>query len=152
MLLSIPELTLPSTHGDIALADLRGTPFVLFFYPRDDTPGCTTENIDFTALMGDFDTIGVKLFGVSKDTLEKHKKFMDKKALRVPLLSDAQTNLCEHMGVWTQKQMFGKAYMGIARSTFLFGVDGTVYQEWRKVKVPGHAADVLQAAQQLTGA
>jgi len=144
-----PDFTLPSTDGEVAFSALKGAPVVLFFYPRDDTSGCTKENEAFTALQGDFEALGAKVFGVSKDSLESHEKFMKKKSLTVPLLSDAHGDLCEKFGVWKEKSMYGKKFMGIERSTFLIAADGTVAQEWRKVKVPGHAEAVLDAVRAL---
>ncbi|WP_425098987.1 peroxiredoxin [Tropicibacter sp. S64] len=144
-----PDFDLPSTSGDVSLAALKGTPFVLFFYPRDDTSGCTLENEAFTGLQGDFDALGVKVFGVSKDSIASHEKFMKKKALTVPLISDEGGTLCEDFGVWAEKSMYGKKFMGIERSTFLIGADGAVLKAWRKVKVPGHAEEVLEAATAL---
>lgn len=144
-----PDITLPGTSGDVSLSALKGAPFVLFFYPRDDTSGCTKENEAFTALQPEFEALGVKVYGVSKDSIASHEKFMAKKSLSVPLLSDEATDLCEQMGVWKEKSMYGKTFMGIERSTFLFDAEGTVVKAWRKVKVPGHAEEVLEAAKGL---
>ncbi|CUH76764.1 peroxiredoxin [Tropicibacter naphthalenivorans] len=145
----IPDVTLPGTSGEVSLSALKGTPFVLFFYPRDNTPGCTTENLDFTAKKAEFDALGVKLFGVSKDSLESHEKFVAKKELAVPLLSDEHTDLSERLGVWKEKKMYGKTFMGIERSTFLVNAAGEIVREWRKVKVAGHVDEVLEAAKAL---
>lgn len=144
-----PSFTLPSTAGEISSDALKGAPYVLFFYPKDDTSGCTVENEAFTALKGAFEALGVKVFGVSKDSIASHEKFMKKKALTVPLISDAEGDLSERWGVWKEKSMYGKTFMGIERSTFLVGADGAVLQEWRKVKVPGHAEAVLEAVRAL---
>ncbi|WGW03211.1 peroxiredoxin [Tropicibacter oceani] len=144
-----PDFTLPSTAGDISLAALKGSKVVLFFYPRDDTSGCTRENEDFTALKADFEAAGTQVFGVSKDSLASHEKFMAKKALGVPLISDEAGDLCERMGVWKEKKMYGKTFMGIERSTFLIDAEGRIARAWHKVKVPGHAQEVLEAAQAL---
>ncbi|MCR9157685.1 MAG: peroxiredoxin [Rhodobacteraceae bacterium] len=147
-----PDFTLPvqgGDHSEISLSGLRGTPFVLFFYPRDDTSGCTKENEAFTALEGEFAQIGVKLFGISKDSLESHEKFMVKKKLTVPLISDEHGTASEDFGVWKEKSMYGKKFMGIERSTFLIDTKGRIAREWRKVKVPGHAEEVLEAAKAL---
>ena len=144
-----PDFTLPGTSGDVTLSDLRGQKVVLFFYPRDDTSGCTKENEAFTALQAEFDAAGTKLFGISKDSLKSHEKFMVKKSLTVPLLSDENSDVCEKFGVWKEKSMYGKTYMGIERSTFLIDAEGRIAQEWRKVKVPGHAEAVLEAARTL---
>ncbi|NVK62667.1 MAG: peroxiredoxin [Rhodobacteraceae bacterium] len=145
-----PDFTLPSTTGeDITLSALRPAPVVLFFYPRDDTSGCTVENLDFTALLPEFEAAGVKVFGISKDSMASHEKFMAKKSLTVPLLSDETDTVCEAYGVWKEKKMYGKTFMGIERSTFLIDGDGRIAKEWRKVKVPDHAAEVLAAAKAL---
>lgn len=145
-----PDFTLPATGGEeVTLSSLRPAPVVLFFYPRDDTPGCTTENEAFTALKPQFDALGVRVFGISKDSLASHDKFMAKKSLAVPLLSDEHGDVCERYGVWKEKSMYGKTYMGIERSTFLIGGDGTIVRAWSKVKVPGHADEVLEAARAL---
>ncbi|MAU45801.1 MAG: peroxiredoxin [Yangia sp.] len=145
-----PDFTLPSTTGeDITLSALRPAPVVLFFYPRDDTSGCTVENLDFTALLPEFEAAGVKVFGISKDSMASHEKFMAKKSLTVPLLSDETDTVCEAYGVWKEKKMYGKTFMGIERSTFLIDGEGRIAKEWRKVKVPDHAAEVLAAAKAL---
>ncbi|MBV2361219.1 peroxiredoxin [Thalassococcus sp. CAU 1522] len=144
-----PDFTLPSTDGDVTLSALRGHKVVLFFYPRDDTSGCTKENEAFTALQGDFEKAGTKVFGISKDSIASHEKFMAKKSLTVPLLSDENSDVCEKFGVWAEKSMYGKKFMGIERSTFLIDADGRIAREWRKVKVPGHAEEVLEAARGL---
>ncbi|WP_239520967.1 peroxiredoxin [Pseudooceanicola aestuarii] len=145
-----PDFTLPRDDGDpITLSALRGAPVVLFFYPRDDTPGCTTENRDFTELSDDFTAAGARILGVSKDSLAKHGKFRDKHGLRTILLSDADSDVCERYGVWREKKMYGKTFMGITRATFLIAADGTVARSWDKVKVAGHAAEVLEALRAL---
>lgn len=144
-----PDFTLPSTDGEVSLAALKGTAFVLFFYPRDDTSGCTKENEAFTALLPQFEALGVKVYGISKDTIASHEKFMAKKNLTVPLISDEGSDLSERLGVWKEKSMYGKTFWGIERSTFLIDGDGRIVQEWRKVKVPGHAEAVLEAARAL---
>jgi peroxiredoxin Q/BCP len=133
--------------GSVSPADFAGRKAVLFFYPKDDTPGCTTENIDFTALKGEFDAAGVALLGVSKDPPAKHAKFAAKHSLTVPLASDAEEGgLSDVLGIWTQKSMYGRTYMGMERTTYLVGADGKIVRVWRKVKVKGHAAEVLEAA------
>lgn len=145
-----PDFTLPSTEGaDVTLSALRPAPVVLFFYPRDDTSGCTKENEQFSALLTEFEAAGIKVFGLSKDSLASHEKFMKKKALTVPLLSDEGSEVCEAYDVWKEKKMYGKTFMGIERSTFLIDAEGKIAREWRKVKVPGHAAEVLEAAKAL---
>lgn len=139
-----PDFTLPqSPDGTVTLSSLRGAPVVLFFYPRDDTTGCTREATDFSALAKDFKTAGVKVFGISKDTLASHAKFRRKHGLTIPLLSDAETTVSEDWGVWVEKSMYGRNFMGIERTTFLIGADGAVARIWEKVKVPGHADEVL---------
>jgi peroxiredoxin Q/BCP len=136
--------------GSVSPADFAGRKAVLFFYPKDDTPGCTTENIDFTALKAEFDAAGVALLGVSKDPPAKHAKFAAKHSLTVPLASDAEEGgLSDALGIWTQKSMYGRTYMGMERTTYLVGADGKIVRVWRKVKVKGHAAEVLEAARAL---
>ena len=145
-----PDFTLPQDGGgDVALSALRGAPVVLYFYPKDDTSGCTKEAIAFSEQMADFEDAGAKVFGLSKDTVQKHEKFRTKHDLTVPLLSDAETDICERYGVWVEKSMYGKKYMGIERATFLIDGEGTVRNVWRKVKVPGHSAEVLEAVKAL---
>ncbi|MDG1457497.1 MAG: peroxiredoxin [Pseudoprimorskyibacter sp.] len=145
-----PDFSLPATSTeDIALSSLRGGPFVLFFYPRDDTSGCTKEAIAFSQLKDEFDSLGCAVFGVSKDSLASHEKFTNKHDLTISLLSDEAGTTCEDYGVWKEKSMYGKKFMGIERSTFLIDSEGTIASEWRKVKVPGHAEAVLAALRAL---
>mgnify|MGYP006281203375 FL=1 len=145
-----PDFTLPRDGGgEVSLSDLKGRPVVLYFYPKDDTSGCTKEAIAFTELMSRFEAAGATVLGVSKDSVKKHDKFRDKHDLAVTLLSDDETDVCERYGVWVQKSMYGKTYMGIERATFLIDGDGTVREVWRKVKVPGHAEKVLEAVEAL---
>ena len=145
-----PDFTLPSDRGtQIQLSAQRPACVVLFFYPRDDTSGCTAEAIAFTALHAAFASAGAKVFGLSKDSVAKHAKFRDKHDLGIPLLSDADTDVCETYGVWTQKSMYGKTFFGIERSTFLIDGAGQITRVWRKVKVPGHADAVLGAVTAL---
>ncbi len=140
-----PDFTLPSTGGDdVTLSAQRGHPVVLFFYPRDDTSGCTKENEAFTALQQEFIDANCNVYGISKDSIESHHKFMDKKSLTVPLLSDENADVCEKYDVWKEKNMYG-----IERSTFLIDAEGRIAREWRKVKVPGHAEEVLEAVRAL---
>lgn len=127
----------------------HGRALVLYFYPKDDTSGCTKEAQEFTALADDFAAANVALLGVSKDTAKKHKAFTEKYGLKVPLGTDAEGRLLEAFGSWVEKSMYGRKYMGIDRSTFLIDKDGRVARIWRKVKVPGHAAEVLEAARAL---
>ncbi|MEM8555252.1 MAG: thioredoxin-dependent thiol peroxidase [Pseudomonadota bacterium] len=148
-----PDFTLPQDGGDdVTLSALRPAPVVLYFYPKDDTSGCTKEAIAFSGLMGEFEALGVKVFGVSKDPIKKHEKFRTKHELTVPLLSDEDSDVCEKFGVWVEKKMYGKTYMGIERATFLVDGSGTLANVWRKVKVPGHAEAVLETAKALGSA
>ena len=145
-----PQVAFEGPDGaETTLSAWRGKPLVLYFYPKDDTTGCTKEAQDFTALAGDFAAAGVALLGVSKDSAKKHKSFTDKYGLKVPLGTDADGALLEAFGAWVEKSMYGRKYMGIERSTFLIGKDGKIVREWRKVKVPGHAEEVLKAAREL---
>lgn len=145
-----PEFTLPRDGGgEISLNALRGGPVVLFFYPRDDTSGCTKEAIAFTTLAGKFAAAGATVLGLSKDTVARHDKFRDKHGLGVPLLSDAESQTCEAYGVWKEKSMYGKKFFGIERATFLIDGAGRIARVWRKVRVPGHADEVLKAVQAL---
>ena len=145
-----PDFTLPVTGGsDITLSDLKGQQVVLFFYPRDDTPGCTKESIGFSESLKDFEAAGAKVFGISRDTMAKHDKFTAKHDLTVPLLSDEAGEVTEAYGVWVEKNMYGKKSMGIERATYLIGADGKIAQVWRKVKVPGHVDAVLEAVRGL---
>lgn len=145
-----PDFTLPRDGGgEVSLSDLSGKKVVLYFYPKDDTSGCTKEAIAFTELTDAFDAEGAVILGVSKDTVKKHDKFRDKYDLKVALLSDDESDTCERYGVWVEKSMYGKTYMGIERATFLIDGTGTVREVWRKVKVPGHADAVLEAVKAL---
>ncbi|WP_299145061.1 peroxiredoxin [uncultured Tateyamaria sp.] len=145
-----PDFTLPQSDGtDVTLSDLKGGPVVLYFYPRDDTPGCTKESIAFSELLSDFEAAGAKVFGLSKDGVASHAKFAAKRDLTVPLLSDENGTVCEDYGVWKEKNMYGKKYMGIERTTYLIDANGDVAMVWPKVKVPGHAEAVLAAVQAL---
>ncbi|MFC3097990.1 peroxiredoxin [Alteraurantiacibacter palmitatis] len=148
---TIPDIALETPSGGrVKPSDFAGQKLVLFFYPKDDTPGCTTENIDFSALKADFAAAGTALLGVSKDPPAKHAKFAAKHALTAPLASDAlEGGLSDALGVWTEKSMYGKTYMGMERSTFLVDASGRIARIWRKVKVKGHAAEVLDAARAL---
>ncbi len=145
-----PDFTLPITGADpLSLSSLRGSPVVLFFYPRDDTSGCTKEAIAFSELKETFDAMGVHVLGISKDSMKSHDKFVAKHALTVPLLSDEEGDVCERYGVWKEKNMYGKKFMGIERSTYLIDASGQIAQIWRKVKVPGHAEAILEAVKSL---
>lgn len=145
-----PDFTLPQDGGDaVTLSNLAGSAVVLFFYPRDDTPGCTKESIGFSESLQEFADAGAQVFGISKDSLTKHGKFSTKHNLTVPLLSDEHAGVCEAYGVWKEKNMYGKTYMGIERTTVLIDGAGNVAQIWAKVKVPGHVEAVLAAVKAL---
>jgi peroxiredoxin Q/BCP len=147
---SAPDFTLPRDGGDsVTLSGLRPRAVVLFFYPRDDTSGCTKEAVGFSGLHAEFEAAGSIVMGISKDSVASHDKFRDKHGLTVPLLSDAESEVCEAFGVWKEKSMYGKKFMGIERSTFLIDGEGRIAREWRKVKVPGHAEEVLDAVRAL---
>lgn len=141
------ELALPS-GGQVNLREYAGKPLVLYFYPKDGTAGCTREAQDFSRLYEEFRALGAEVLGVSRDTPIKHRKFIDKYDLTVPLASDEQ-QVTEAFGVWVEKSMYGKSYMGIDRSTFLFDAQGVLARVWRKVKVPGHAIAVIEAIKDL---
>jgi peroxiredoxin Q/BCP len=141
---AIPAVSVVGAKGPIALADLTDK-VVIYFYPKDDTSGCTREAQDFTALAADFASAGVRVIGISKDSVANHAKFAAKHALTVELASDEDGTACDAFGVWGEKQMYGRTYMGIERATFLFD-HGQLVQAWRKVMVPGHAKAVLDAA------
>ncbi|MCH8490157.1 MAG: thioredoxin-dependent thiol peroxidase [Oceanicaulis sp.] len=145
-----PNFTAPADGGrEVSLAQFAGKPVVLYFYPKDDTPGCTKQAIGFSELADEFAKAGAVVIGVSKDTAAKHDKFRDKHGLKVILVSDAGGDVCERYGVWVEKSMYGKTYMGIERATFLIGADGAVTRVWRKVKVPGHVEEVLETVRAL---
>ncbi|MGV3480194.1 MAG: peroxiredoxin [Sphingobium sp.] len=145
-----PDVTLTMTDGTTrALSDWRGRALVLYFYPKDDTPGCTTEAQSFTGLIDDFAAAGAAVVGVSKDKPAKHAKFIGKYDLKVELASDVDDSVCEAFGTWIEKSLYGRKYMGIDRATFLIDKDGRIARIWRKVKVAGHAEEVLKAAQAL---
>lgn len=145
-----PDFTLPRDGGgEVTLSGLRGSAVVLFFYPRDDTPGCTKESIGFSQSLQAFADAGAQVFGISRDTVAKHDKFVAKHDLTTPLLSDADGTTCEDYGVWVEKNMYGKKSMGIERSTFLIDADGKIAKVWRKVKVDGHVEAVLEAVKAL---
>lgn len=147
----LPDIALTAADGSpVRPADFLGRKLVLFFYPKDDTPGCTTENIDFSALSAQFDAAGTALLGISKDPPAKHQKFAAKHTLIAPLASDAETGgLSDALGIWTEKVNYGRTYMGMVRTTYLIAADGRIARVWDKVKVKGHAAEVLEAAQAL---
>ncbi len=145
-----PDFTLPRDGGgEITLSDLKPQKVVLYFYPKDDTPGCTKEAIGFTEHVKAFEEAGAMIIGVSKDPVSKHDKFVAKHDLGIALVSDEASNLCERYGTWVEKNMYGKKYMGIERATFLIDGNGQIAQVWRKVKVPGHVEAVLDAVKAL---
>ena len=144
-----PNFSMPSTEGDISLKDFEGSYLVLYFYPRDNTPGCTTEAKDFTALVDEFGARNAKIVGVSRDSMTKHENFKAKQGFPFELICDKDERLCQLFDVIKLKKLYGKEYLGIDRSTFLIDHEGLLRQEWRGVKVPGHVEAVLQAAQAL---
>ena len=141
-----PAIIVSASDGSSVNLAAPGGRLVLYFYPKDDTSGCTREAQDFTALAGEFATSGVRVIGVSRDPMKKHDKFIAKYDLAVPLASDEDGRISDAFGTWVEKSMYGRKYMGMERATYLIGVDGRVLRAWRKVKVPGHAAEVLEAA------
>lgn len=146
----LPDVTLTDVDGaTLSLAGFRGKPVVVYFYPKADTPGCTSEALDFSALKADYDALGVAIIGVSKDTPAKLVKFAAKYDLRLFLASDGDGSVCEAFGTWILKKLYGREYMGIARATFLFDASGKLVQVWPAVKVKGHAAEVLEAAKAI---
>jgi thioredoxin-dependent peroxiredoxin len=148
---AMPDVALETPDGgSVRVSDFKGKKLVLFFYPKDDTPGCTTENKDFSALAGEFAKAGVAVLGVSKDAPVRHQKFIAKYALETPLASDAaEGGLSDALGIWTEKQNYGRSYMGMVRTTYLVGDGGKIARIWNKVKVKDHAAEVLAAARAL---
>ena len=142
-----PDFNLPRDSGKTqTLSELRGHPVVLYFYPKDDTSGCTLEAHDFTELRPEFDKIGVTIIGMSPDKPEKHDKFISKHDLQLILVSDEEKTTLQKYGVWVEKSMYGRKYMGVERTTFLIDKNGKIAEIWRKVKVPGHAKAVLEKA------
>ena len=145
-----PDFTLPTDGGGlVALSALKGKPVVVYFYPKDDTSGCTKQAIGFTEAKADFDALGVTIIGISPDSVTKHDKFIAKHDLAIQLAADEDKTAAEAYGVWVEKSMYGKKYMGVERSTFLVDKDGVIAKAWRKVKVPGHIEAVLDAAKAL---
>jgi len=145
-----PDFTLPADDDrQITLSSLRGSYVVLYFYPKDDTSGCTVEALDFTALLPQFKVQGAYVFGLSPDGVDKHCKFKQKHALGVTLLADEEKTVLQAYGVWGEKSMYGRKYMGVERSTFLIDPEGKIAEIWRNVKVPDHAKNVLAALEKL---
>jgi peroxiredoxin Q/BCP len=145
-----PDFTLRRDGGgSVTLADLRGRAVVLYFYPKDDTAGCTTQAIGFSESAGEFRAAGAEIVGVSPDSVKSHDKFRDKHGLGIILAADEERTAIDAYGVWAEKQMYGKTYMGVDRSTFLIGRDGRLARIWRGVKVPGHVEEVLAAVKAL---
>jgi peroxiredoxin Q/BCP len=147
-----PAITVTGTDGSSTNLAAPHRPLVLYFYPKDDTSGCTREAQDFTALAPEFEKAGVKVIGVSRDPMRSHEKFIGKYGLAVPLVSDEDGRISDAFGTWVEKSMYGRKYMGMERATYLIGADGRVLKAWRKVKVPNHAQEVLAAARALTPA
>jgi len=141
-----PAMTVTTSDGGNINLAAPGQPLVLYFYPKDDTSGCTREAQDFTTLAGDYAKTGVKVVGVSRDPMKSHEKFIGKYGLAVPLVSDEDGRISDAFGTWVEKSMYGRKYMGMERATYLIGADGRVLKAWRKVKVPNHAEEVLKAA------
>lgn len=145
-----PDFTLPTDGGgSVTLSKLKGAPVVVYFYPKDDTSGCTQEACDFRDNLTAFKRLKVQVIGISKDSVKKHDKFKEKYELNFPLASDEDGKVCDKYGVWVEKSMYGKKYMGIERSTFLIDADGKIAHIWRKVSVTDHVSDVLQVLKEL---
>ncbi|HEY3777940.1 MAG TPA: peroxiredoxin [Rhizomicrobium sp.] len=145
-----PAFRLTTDDGrEISSAELKGKPYVIYFYPKDDTSGCTKEAIAFSDKRKDFDTLGVAIIGISRDSVASHRKFKEKHKLALILASDPETFMAKAFGTWIEKSMYGRRYMGMDRATFLVDEKGKIRQIWRKVKVPGHADAVLEAARNL---
>ena len=146
----VPDFTLPTNgNGEITLSELRGNIIVLYFYPKDMTPGCTTQAIDFSSYKKDFDSHGAQIIGVSKDKPARHDKFIEKHDLTITLASDEGGEMMENYGVWVLKKLYGREYMGIQRATFLIGKDGKIIKIWPKVRVKGHVAEVLETLKSI---
>jgi peroxiredoxin Q/BCP len=143
-----PSITVTASDGSSINLASPGQPLVLYFYPKDDTSGCTREAQDFTELAGDYAKAGAKVIGVSRDPMKSHEKFIGKYNLAVPLASDQDGRISDAFGTWVEKSMYGRKYMGMERATYLIGVDGRILRAWRKVKVPKHAEEVLKAAKE----
>lgn len=147
---TLPDIALETPEGGaVRPSDFRGRKLVLFFYPKDDTPGCTVESKDFSDLLPEFEKAGTAVLGISKDPPAKHAKFAAKHDLAVPLATDGEEGLSDALGVWGEKQLYGRKFMGMHRTTYLVDAEGRIARIWRKVKVKGHAAEVLDAAKAL---
>lgn len=145
-----PDFTLPRNgSGEVTLSSLKGKAVVLYFYPKDDTSGCTAQAIDFSAMGAEFEAANAVVIGISPDSVKSHDKFAAKHSLSVMLASDEERRALEAYGVWKEKSMYGKTYMGVERTTYLVSPDGTIAKIWNKVKVKGHAQDVLDAVKAL---
>lgn len=145
-----PSFTLPTSKGrDVSLKEFKGCYLIVFFYPKDSTPGCTTEAVEFSNRLDDFSKLNTKILGISKDSLKRHTNFIEKNTLTIELGSDESGDVCESFGVWKEKKNYGKTYMGIERSTFLIDTNGVILKVWRKVRVAGHVEAVLQEVSAL---
>jgi peroxiredoxin Q/BCP len=145
-----PDFKLPRDGGEtVKLSQFKGKYVVLFFYPKDDTPGCTSEAVGFSAALEDFHRAGAEVIGISPDSVKSHGKFRDKHGLAVMLLADEDRKAIEAYGVWGEKSMYGKTFMGVERATFIIGRNGEIVKSWRKVRVPGHVDKVLAAVREL---
>ncbi len=148
-----PEFCLPNQDSEeVCLRDLQGSWVVLYFYPKDSTPGCTTEALDFTAHLAEFEALGATVLGVSPDSIKRHKNFIEKKELKVTLLSDEEKSVLQAYGVWQLKKNYGREYMGVVRSTFIIDPDGKIAAKWEKVRVKGHVEEVLARLKELQSA
>ncbi len=148
-----PEFCLPNQDSEeVCLRDLQGSWVVLYFYPKDSTPGCTTEALDFTAHLAEFEALGATVLGVSPDSIKRHKNFVEKKELKVTLLSDEEKSVLQAYGVWQLKKNYGREYMGVVRSTFIIDPDGKIAAKWEKVRVKGHVEEVLARLKELHSA
>ncbi|NDI35000.1 thioredoxin-dependent thiol peroxidase [Chengkuizengella sediminis] len=147
---AVPNFTLPASNGkEVSLSDFRGKNIVIYFYPKDMTPGCTTESCDFRDYHGDYGKLNTEVIGISPDDLKSHDKFIAKHELPFLLLADVEKKVCELFGVWVLKKMYGREYMGVERSTFLINADGVLVKEWRKVRVKEHVQKVLEVVREL---
>ena len=147
-----PQFCLPNQDSEeVCLRDLQGSWVILYFYPKDNTPGCTTEALDFTAHLNDFQALGATILGISPDSVRKHQNFIAKKELKVTLLADEEKEVCQAYGVWQLKKNYGREYMGVVRSTFLIDPDGKIVGKWEKVRVKGHVEEVLNKLRELVG-